>query len=109
MGIGDSFLLGQRLRRFGARSCYAAVYQDWRGRYGSEGDDQVYGDNAADGFDTLEWIASELWTDHQVGLSGSSVAAMTALAAASQHIPTVRAFFAQVGSSRGVSRYYLFE
>ena len=36
---------------------YAAVYQDTRGRYGSEGEDRVYADDASDGFDTLEWIA----------------------------------------------------
>ena len=66
------------------RRGYAAVYQDCRGRYGSEGEDHVYGDDAADGFDTLEWIASEPWTNHRVGLSGSSAGATTALAAASQ-------------------------
>src|SRR5215813_7311391 len=81
------------------RHGYAAVYQDCRGRYGSEGEDHVYGDDAADGYDTLEWIASEPWTNHRVGLSGSSAAATTALAAASQRHPTVRAFFAQVGGS----------
>jgi putative CocE/NonD family hydrolase len=81
------------------RRGYAAVYQDCRGRYGSEGEDHVYGDDAADGFDTLEWIASEPWTNHQVGLSGSSAGATTALAAASQRHPTARAFFAQVGGS----------
>jgi len=81
------------------RRGYAAVYQDCRGRYGSEGEDHVYGDDAADGFDTLEWIASEPWTNHQVGLSGSSAGSTTALAAASQRHPTARAFFAQVGGS----------
>ena len=39
------------------------------------------------------------WTNHQVGLSGSSAGATTALAAASQRHPTARAFFAQVGGS----------
>jgi putative CocE/NonD family hydrolase len=81
------------------RRGYAAVYQDCRGRYGSEGEDHVYGDDAPDGFDTLEWIASEPWTNQHVGLSGSSAAATTALAVASQRHPTARAFFAQVGSS----------
>jgi uncharacterized protein len=33
---------------------YAAVYQDTRGRYGSEGEDHVYGDDAEDGYDTLD-------------------------------------------------------
>src|ERR1700752_3842506 len=81
------------------RHGYAAVYQDCRWRYGSEGEDRVYGDDAADGYDTLERIASEPWANHWVGLSGSSAAATTALAAASQRHPTVRAFFAQVGGS----------
>jgi len=78
---------------------YAAVLQDCRGRNGSEGEDHVYGDDATDGFDTLEWIASEPWTDGNVGLSGSSAASTTALAAASQRHPSVKAFFAQVGGS----------
>src|SRR6266436_5415739 len=38
-------------------------------------------------------------TNHQIGLSGSSAGATTALAAASQRHPTARAFFAQVGGS----------
>ena len=78
---------------------YAAVYQDTRGRYGSEGEDHVYGDDATDGFDTFEWIASESWSNQYVGLSGSSAGATTALAAASQCHPSVRAFFTQVGGS----------
>ncbi|MCS6927355.1 MAG: CocE/NonD family hydrolase [Candidatus Binatia bacterium] len=81
------------------RRGYAAVYQDTRGRYGSEGEDHVYGDDAADGYDTLVWIDSEPWSNHRVGVSGSSAAATTALAAASQGHPSVRAFFVQVGSS----------
>jgi hypothetical protein len=78
---------------------YAAVYQDCRGRFGSEGIDRVYGDDADDGYDTLEWIASQEWSDGNVGLSGSSAAGTTAMAAASRRHPSVRAFFAQVGGS----------
>ena len=81
------------------RRGYGAVYQDTRGRYGSEGEDHVYGDDAPDGYDTLEWIAAEPWSNQRVGLSGSSAGATTALAAASQGHPSVRAFFTQVGGS----------
>ncbi len=81
------------------RRGYSAVYQDTRGRYGSEGEDHVYGDDAADGYDTLEWIAAEPWSNQRVGLSGSSAGATTALAAASQGHPSVGAFFAQAGGS----------
>jgi uncharacterized protein len=33
---------------------YVAVYQDCRGRHGSEGEDRVYADDASDGYDTLD-------------------------------------------------------
>jgi putative CocE/NonD family hydrolase len=78
---------------------YAAVYQDTRGRHGSEGEDRVYADDAADGHDTLAWIAGQPWTNHHVGMSGSSAGATTTFAAASTRHPTLRAFFAQAGAS----------
>jgi len=78
---------------------YAAIYQDCRGRHGSEGEDRVYADDAADGYDTLEWIDGQSWTDHRVGMSGSSAGATTTFAAASTRHPSLRAFFAQAGGS----------
>ncbi len=78
---------------------YAAVYQDTRGRHGSEGEDRVYADDAADGHDTLEWIARQPWTNQRVGMSGSSAGATTTFAAASTRHPSLRAFFAQAGAS----------
>src|SRR5947199_2859473 len=78
---------------------YAAVYQDCRGRHGSEGEDRVYADGAADGHDTLDWIAAQPWTNGRVGMSGSSAGATTTFAAASTRHPSLRAFFAQAGGS----------
>jgi putative CocE/NonD family hydrolase len=78
---------------------YAAVYQDTRGRQGSEGEDRVYADDAADGHDTLDWIAGQPWSNQMVGMSGSSAGATTTFAAASTRHPTLRAFFAQAGAS----------
>src|SRR6266481_1610096 len=78
---------------------YAAVYQDTRGRHGSEGEDRVYAHDAADGYDTLDWIAGQTWTNHRVGMSGSSAGATTTFAAASTKHPSLRAFFAQAGAS----------
>ncbi len=78
---------------------YAAVYQDCRGRHGSEGEDRVYADDAADGFDTLDWIAAQPWCNGMVGMSGSSAGATTTFAAASTRHPSLRAFFAQAGAS----------
>ena len=78
---------------------YVAVYQDTRGRHGSEGEDRVYADDAADGHDTLEWIAAQPWSNQIVGMSGSSAGATTTFAAASTRHPSLRAFFAQAGAS----------
>lgn len=78
---------------------YVAVYQDTRGRHGSEGEDRVYADDAHDGYDTLDWIAAQPWCSGRIGMSGSSAGATTTFAAASQCHPKLRAFFAQVGGS----------
>ena len=78
---------------------YVAVYQDTRGRHGSEGEDRVYADDASDGRDTLDWIAGQPWSNHMVGMSGSSAGATTTFAAASTRHPSLRAFFAQAGAS----------
>jgi uncharacterized protein len=81
------------------RHGYAAVYQDCRGRHGSEGEDRVYADDAADGHDTLEWIAAQQWCNGRIGMSGSSAGATTTFAAASTRHPALRAFFAQAGAA----------
>src|SRR6202023_3472990 len=78
---------------------YVAVYQDCRGRHGSEGEDRVYADDATDGYDTLDWIAHQPWSNQRVGMSGSSAGATTTSAAASPRHPNLRAFFAQAGGS----------
>src|SRR5207253_11365090 len=78
---------------------YAVVYQDCRGRHGSDGEDRVYADDAADGYDTLDWIAGQDWCNQRVGMSGSSAGATTTFAAASTRHPSLRAFFAQAGAS----------
>src|SRR5215471_1192102 len=78
---------------------YVAVYQDCRGRHGSEGEDRVYADDANDGYDTLDWITAQDWSNGRVGMSGSSAGATTTFAAASSRHPSLRAFFAQAGGS----------
>jgi len=53
---------------------YVAVYQDCRGRHGSEGEDRVYADDAADGFDTLDWIANQDWCNRVIRITAEAVA-----------------------------------
>jgi putative CocE/NonD family hydrolase len=59
-----------------ARRGYAAVSQDCRGRYESEGTFYAYRDDGRDGHDTLEWIAAQPWCDGKIGTWGRSYGAI---------------------------------
>lgn len=61
---------------------FAAVVQDVRGRYGSEGDWHPYRSEAADGAATLRWVREQGWCDGRVVAAGASYAAYCALVAA---------------------------
>ncbi len=51
---------------------YAVVANDCRGRYASEGTWRLMVDDPADGFDIVEWIARQPWSDGKVGTFGTS-------------------------------------
>ncbi len=82
---------------------YAAVFQDTRGRYASEGADHVYGDDDDDGGGQalVDWIAGQPWSSGKVGASGSSAGSITAYAAASRpgKSGALKAIFAQAGGA----------
>lgn len=62
---------------------YALVAQDCRGRFDSEGDWFPWVDDADDGYDTIEWIAEQPWSNGRVGMVGGSYQGTTQWAAAS--------------------------
>jgi len=75
-----------------ARYGYAVVFQDTRGRYDSEGTWHMLLDDGPDGFDTVEWIARQSWSDGKVGTIGTSYVGGTQHALAmtgSPHLTTV--------------------
>jgi len=51
---------------------YAFLMQDVRGRGDSDGRFDFFFQEANDGYDTVEWIARQPWSDGQVGMMGSS-------------------------------------
>jgi putative CocE/NonD family hydrolase len=51
---------------------YAVVLQDTRGRGDSEGQFDFYFPEGKDGFDTIEWIAKQSWSNGRVGTDGGS-------------------------------------
>ena len=57
---------------FFSRRGYAYVYQDVRGRHESDGRWEPFRDDIADGYDTIEWAASQPWSDGKVGMEGGS-------------------------------------
>ena len=57
---------------FYARQGYAAMVQDTRGRYNSEGVWHMMTDDVADGFDTASWIVRQRWSDGNIGTLGTS-------------------------------------
>ena len=67
----------------GARHGYATLIQDTRGRFGSEGDNLPFeADGWADkwdGYDTVDWIVRQPWSNGQVGTFGGSAGAITQL------------------------------
>src|SRR5207249_10218892 len=54
------------------RDHYAVVVEDTRGRYGSGGEFTPFFPEVNDGSDTVEWAASQPWSDGQVGMTGGS-------------------------------------
>jgi uncharacterized protein len=54
------------------RHGYVVVIQDCRGRFASEGSYTPYNDDRQDGFDTIEWINRQPWSNGRVGMFGGS-------------------------------------
>jgi putative CocE/NonD family hydrolase len=51
---------------------YVVVANDVRGRYASEGTWRLIADDPQDGYDVVEWIAQQEWSDGKVGTFGTS-------------------------------------
>jgi len=79
-----------------ARRGYAAVIQDCRGKYESEGSFYAYTDEGRDGHDTLEWIAAQPWCNGKIGMSGRSYGGIVQWQAAVQGSPHLTAIAPQV-------------
>lgn len=87
----------EELARFFTEAGFVVVFQDCRGRYGSEGRFTKYRGEAEDGFDTIAWIAAQDWCDGQVGTMGMSYSAHTQMAAACLNPPALAAMICDCG------------
>jgi len=82
---------------------YVYVVQNERGRFFSEGEWNILGTPITDGYDALEWMSKQKWSNGKVGLIGCSSTAEWQMAVASQNHPALAAMIAQ-GYGAGVGR-----
>ncbi len=82
---------------------YAYVVQNERGRFFSEGDWDILGTPLTDGYDAIDWLANQSWSNGKIGLIGCSSTAEWQMAVASQNHPALAALVAQ-GYGAGVGR-----
>jgi putative CocE/NonD family hydrolase len=66
---------------------YVVVANDVRGRYASEGTWRLIADDPQDGFEVVEWIARQEWSDGKVGTFGTSYPGGTQHALAEMNPP----------------------
>ncbi len=70
---------------------YAVVVQDVRGRYASAGEFRPYENEGRDGYDTIEWAASQPWSNGNVGTFGLSYPGAVQWLAAVENPPHLKA------------------
>src|SRR5689334_529632 len=86
---------------------YAVVVEDVRGRYESQGRFDPHRQEGPDGYDTIDWIAHQTWSDGKVGMIGGSYRGIVQWKAALEGNPHLKAIFPVVsGSDEYRDRYY---
>jgi len=88
-----------RLNATWTKAGFAFVAQDCRGTFKSEGKYRPFLDDQLDGYDTVEWIAKQLWSNGRVGMFGASAMGIAANLAAMANPPHLVAAFVMVARS----------
>lgn len=85
---------------------YAVVFQDVRGRFASDGEwrrQDMFTVEGPDGYDSIEWIASQPWCDGNVGMAGGSYLAGLQWLAAMEKPPHLQAIAPWMGGMRALN------
>ena len=85
--------------KYYARRGYVGVIQDVRGRFESEGEWYAFAKEAPDGFDTVQWLGVQPWSDGQVGTMGGSYAGSDQSALATMNPLYLSTMIVAVGAS----------
>jgi len=102
---GADFTFLPRLARVFNERGYAFVAQDVRGKARSEGPQEPFQHEVADGYDTIDWLTRQTWSDGTVGMFGDSYLGFTSLAGAVGGHPGLRAIVPRMMGTERVSGY----
>ncbi len=96
---------------FFASHGYAVAVQDVRGAHRSGGDYRPSGSDDVDGYDTIEWLARQSWSNGRVGMYGCSYLGDVQIFAAATRPPSLKAIIPQasgsaIGSAGGAYRQF---
>ena len=75
---------------------YRVVAQDVRGKFRSDGETLLFVNEAHDGYDTIEWVTRQRWSNGRVAMWGDSYYGYTQWAAASTEHPALKAIAPRV-------------
>jgi len=92
----------QQVHRY-VRRGYAYAVQNERGRYFSEGQWDILGPPTTDGYDAIQWLAGQPWSNGKVGLIGCSSSAEWQMAVAALDPPGLAAMV-PMGFGAGIGR-----
>ncbi|HEV2987926.1 MAG TPA: CocE/NonD family hydrolase, partial [Candidatus Angelobacter sp.] len=79
--------MNEQQAKFYARRGYVYAVQDCRGRFGSPGEWEPFINESKDGYDAVEWLAQQPFSNGKVGMIGGSYLGWVQWWAAAQHPP----------------------
>lgn len=90
---------------------FVTAFQDTRGRYESEGRFVVQIGDPDDGYDTIDWLSKQPWSNGRVGSYGCSYLGDVQILAAQRPHPALKAMIPQaagssIGSAGGQYKYF---
>ncbi len=88
-GIRESYAYMPAVGRYWARRGFAAVIQDVRGKFGSQGEWEPLMHEVEDGYDAIDWSSQQPFCDGRVVMTGESYYGFTQWAAASSGHPAL--------------------
>ena len=101
----------QHLAEMFAAQGYVVAVQDKRGRFESEGTYVIFGGDADDGYDSIDWLSRQSWSNGRVGMYGCSYLGDVQILAAGELHPALKALipqasFSPIGSAGGVYKNF---